>query len=357
MLSNFFYRSLLVFLCLLLISQVAVLRCPAQALFGSNEVLPLTISGNVKVLMKDRDKESKYHPFKLSYATSATRTDTIAVNIKTRGHFRKMSSNCTYPPLMLNFSKSAKTNTGIFHGNEKLKLVMPCRDDDYVIREWLLYQLYQLMTPQSFKARLVKVTLDNDGSRKQEKPFFGIILEDENQMAKRNNAVITKRKTTPAQTDSSSFFRMAVFQYLICNTDWSIQYLQNIKLILPKNSGVPVAVPYDFDHAGLVDAPYAMPAEELHLSSIKERRYRGYCIQDMSAFNEVFKLYNKKKNEIYQLFASCEWLEERHKKTIASSLDEFYEVINNAEKAQKDFKYPCDKYGTGNVVIKGLRED
>jgi hypothetical protein len=126
---------------------------------------------------------------------------------------------------------------------------------------------------------------------------------------------------------------------------------------LPKDAGIPVAVPYDFDHAGLVDAPYAMPAEELRLSSIHERRYRGYCIQDMSVFNEVFTLYNSRKNEIYQLFASCEWLEERHKKTVAKSLDEFYEVINNPEKAKKDFTYPCDKYGTGNIVIKGLRED
>ena len=58
-------------------------------------------------------------------------------------------------------------------------------------------------------------------------------------------------------------------------------------------------MPYDFDHAGLVDAPYAMPAEELHLSSIHERRYRGYCIQNMSAFDEVFKLYNKKKKKGY----------------------------------------------------------
>ena len=35
---------------------------------------------------------------------------------------------------------------------------------------------------------------------------------------------------------------MSVFQYLIGNTDWSVEYLQNIKLIAPKAGSVPMTV-------------------------------------------------------------------------------------------------------------------
>lgn len=38
----------------------------------------------------------------------------------------------------------------------------------------------------------------------------------------------------------------------------------------------PVAVPYDFDWASLVNAPYAIPNAKLDLESIHDRLYRGY---------------------------------------------------------------------------------
>ena len=64
---------------------------------------------------------------------------------------------------------------------------------------------------------------------------------------------------------------------MIGNTDWGCTYLQNIVLITKDSAKAPFAIPYDFDHAGIVDAPYARPAEELEISSIRERLYRGYC--------------------------------------------------------------------------------
>ena len=56
---------------------------------------------------------------------------------------------------------------------------------------------------------------------------------------------------------------------MIGNTDWSVEYLQNIKLATVDSNSAPITIPYDFDHAGIVNTPYALPAEELHLSSIK----------------------------------------------------------------------------------------
>ncbi len=146
---------------------------------------------------------------------------------------------------------------------------------------------------------------------------------------------------------------MAVFEYLIGNTDWSVQYLQNVKLLAKDSFAIASTVAYDFDHAGIVGAPYAKPADELLMSSTRERRYRGYCVTDMNKFNDAFALFNQLKKAIYDVYANP-LLEPGYAKSTAKFLDEFYETINNPKGVKAAFGYPCDPNGTGNVVIMGL---
>jgi hypothetical protein len=333
---------------------------PAAAqsgLFDSNEVLHIKLSGSFSNLLGNRDGVSENFPFVLSCPNSDSSTLEIPVEVKTRGHFRKMSANCDYPPLLIQFPKDGPQASSIFSEQYKLKLVMPCASDEYLIREWLVYELYNLITPKSFRARLVRVTLDDERSKKKMPPFYGILLEEEKQVAKRNAMVAVDRKLQPNQVAQESFLNMAVFEYLIANTDWSIQYLQNIKLLAQDSLGVPFAVPYDFDHAGMENAPYARPTEELLMKSVRERRYRGYCMDDLKFFEPVIALYNQLKPQIYALFADCTLLDAKYKKSNAQFLDDFYTAINTPKIWQKDFGYPCNKNGTGHIVIKGLRED
>jgi hypothetical protein len=258
---------------------------------------------------------------------------------------------------LIQFPKDGPQLSSAFREQKKLKLVMPCQGEEYVIREWLVYKLYNLVTPKSFRARLVKVKLEDARNKKSIAPFYGILLEEEKQMAKRNRAVAVEQKLRPEQTQADAFLNMTVFQYLIGNTDWSVQYLHNIKLLMPESQAVPVTVPYDFDHAGIVNAPYAHPAEELRMRSVRERRYRGYCMQDMKAFEPVIAQYNRLKNDIYKTYSDCPLLDAKYIKSTLQYLDEFYATINNPKAWQKEFGYPCDKKGTGNVVIKGLKEE
>jgi hypothetical protein len=216
----------------------------------------------------------------------------------------------------------------------------------------MVYQLHNLITPKSFRARLVKVIYD-DG--KSPEPLYGILLEEEDQMAARNNSMILETKLVrPEQTNSEDFMKTAVFEYLIGNTDWSVQYLQNIKLIATDSLSVPSTVPYDFDHSGLVNAPYAKPAEELFLATVRERRYRGYCVQDVKKFDNVIAHFNGLKEQIYALYQDNVLLEESYVKSTIRYFDDFYKVINEPKLLAREFQYPCLKSGTGNVVIKGL---
>jgi hypothetical protein len=328
-----------------------------EDLFANEEVLPLTLLGNIKELMNDRSDIPKYHPIQLSYKAANGTDFLLRTFIKTRGHFRKQRENCTYPPLSIHFPKSDTLSSSIFTNQTKLKLVMPCQGDEYVVKEWLVYKIYNLFTPKSFRARLVSVKMEDTKNKKNTAPFYGILLEDEFQMAKRNNTLAVTRKIQPYQTEAQDFLNMAVFQYLIGNTDWSVEYLQNIKLLSPDSLTVPTTVPYDFDHSGLVNAPYAKPFELLEMSSVRERRYRGYCIKDINDFANAIALFNSLKGDIYRLVNDCKLLDVKYKKSTLSYFDEFYEIINNPTKFQKEFSYPCYKKGTGNVVIKGLKED
>jgi hypothetical protein len=349
-----FQRS--IFSIFLLIAIPATGQTPG--LFDSDEVLTIQISGSVRELFKDRQDESPYRPFKITDTTSDSNRISIPIQIKTRGHFRKSSENCTYPPLMLNFSKSNTSNNSIFASQDKLKLVTPCREEKYVVREYLVYKLYNLVSPKSFKARLVKVIYVDTVKGKKMEPLFGILLEEENKMAARNQTKIIEGKMVrPERTQADDFHIMAVFQYLIGNTDWSVQYYQNIKLIASGADEIPSPVPYDFDHAGIVDAPYALPEQALMLSSTRERRYRGYCLTDLSSLDKIFLLFNNLKNQIYEIYNASTLLEPSYKKITIKFLDEFYKTINDSKAIKNAFGYPCQKDGTSNVVIKGLKKN
>jgi len=330
----------------------------SSELFNSDQLLEITLNGDVAGLMKDRGENPQYHEFKLSYKDSNSALIELPVQIKARGHFRKLKENCNYPPLLLNFSKETSKNS-IFSEQDKVKLVTPCKDEKYVVREYLVYKMHNLLTPKSFKARLVKFDLvSNDPKSKDILPLYGILLEEEDQMAKRNDAVIVEGKMIkPGQTQKDDFLNMAVFEYLIGNTDWSVQYYQNVKLIASDSLSIPSTVPYDFDHAGIVGAPYAQPAQELMLSSTRERRYRGYCIKDMTQFDAVLSKYNQLKDNFYKVYTDNKLLEESYLKSTVKFLDDFYKTINDPKKLKSDFQYPCQADGTGNVVIQGLKKN
>lgn len=327
-----------------------------SSLFENEDILEFTLRGSLKKLLNNRSDQSPYYPMSLLFNNGKNNEQSIPVEAKTRGHSRKLLNNCSYPPLLLHFIKSDQLKNSMFSEQNKIKLVMPCKGDEYVVKEWLVYKLYNLLTPLSFKARLVKVKLEDTQKPKNIPSFYGILLEEEKQLAKRNDLVAISRNSNPRNTDKETFLLMAVFEYLIGNTDWSVEFQQNIKLIAKDSVSIPFTVPYDFDNSGIVSAPYGKPAEELELASVNERRYRGYCITDMKVFNETINKFNLLKKDIYQLYYNCKLLDSKSIKQTTAFLDKFYATINNSGAWQKYFSYPCDPNGTGNVIIKGLKE-
>ncbi len=327
-----------------------------HGLFDSEQILEIKLEGDFNKLFKDTMGEPQYFDFSMGFANNTEKQISMPLRIRTRGHFRREMNICDYPPLLLNFAKDDYENT-VFHGKDKLKLVMPCQGDKYVLREFYAYKLYNLLTEKSLKVRLVRLTIiDQSEKAKEYEPLLCFLIEEEEQMAQRNKMTsLDQELIRPEKIEQEDFHRMAVFQYLIGNTDWSIQYRQNIKLMKTPEMENPIAVPYDFDHSGIVAAPYAKPAPELLLKYVTDRRYRGYCMTDLKVFEKTFSEFNTKRDAIYSLYSESKLLDEKYVKSTLKFLDDFYLTINNSKRVKFEFQYPCLSDGTGNVVIKGLK--
>ena len=322
-----------------------------KSLFGDTTILHCKLYANYKIIQKDRDANPVYHGARLVYKNNAGKDIILPIKIKARGNFRKDRNVCAFPPLLLHFSKHSKDSTDVFRGQQNLKLVTHCQGDQYVIHEWMVYKIYNLLTPASFHARLVKMDYVDSSAHLKEETHYGILIEDETQMAQRNTCLLVKRKmVSPQATQREPYLLMTLFEYMIGNTDWSIPYLHNIRLIATDSTEIPCTVAYDFDHAGIV--PYAKPAEQLKLSSVQERLYRGCCLP-YKDFDQTINIYNEKKEAIYKAYTDCVLLQPKYIHQTLSYLDAFYKTINNKKLRVREFNRPCQ---TGGVEIKGMSD-
>ncbi len=331
-------------------------RLPYSAgpLFDDDEVLKIKLSGRLREIFNDRGETVSYHQMLLQYKKKDSTIVSISLQVRSRGHFRRRKENCAMPPLLLNIVKSARLKSTLFEKQDKLKLVTPCRGDEYVIQEYLVYKLYNLLTPKSFRARLVQVEFEDSLQKRKSETLYCILVEDENKVAKRNGFLLSNTKMISMEAlNAEEFTKTAVFQSMIGNTDWSVPYLHNIKLIKKDSAHIPIAIPYDFDHSGIVSAPYALPPEQLNLSSVRERVYRGYC-QNNTAFTNVIAEFNRLKDDIYKVYTSCTLLEPKYLKATTRYLDEFYKIINSPKTAERFFSDPCR--AKERVVIQGYDE-
>ncbi len=324
---------------------------PGGPLFQSHEVLSLTIEGPLKSVFKERGQESSYHPGLLILVDAAGDTARLEIEIKTRGKNRLQRSVCSFPPLRVRFPSQSSARTP-FAGQKTLKLVTHCRDRDeyeqYVIKEYLAYRTFNVLTELSFRVRLAHITyVDTDDGRRSE-TRYAFFIEHEERMAERNGwKALQIPAVAPHEVDRRQTALVDVFQYLIGHTDYSAfmaesdedECCHNVKLI-----GTPVGpvfpVPYDFDGTGLVDARYAVPDERFGSRSVRERFFRGFCMfrDDVVA---VLPLFRERREAIYALVEREATLAEKVRERAIDYYDEFYDVLSNEKRVERELVKEC----------------
>ncbi len=239
-------------------------------------VTEVTITANFdSIIANSRNKD--YEPGKFEVKHSKKDKTVLRVKLRARGKSRRMM--CEFPPLKLKFNKENLDSNGLEPFNE-FKLVTHCMEEkadlnENILREFLIYKLLNQLTPYSFRAGLVKITYINTGHSFKKSTHWGIIIEDAESLAFRNNCHNLAKQVI--NLDSLEHYQEklnSVFQYMIGNADWSYMMARNMELI-QKADGKIVPVPYDFDYAGLVKAPYARANAALGQKTVLDRVFLG----------------------------------------------------------------------------------
>ena len=331
--------SLLLFTATLFYLPASAQKVDKVKFFEEESTVNATLEMDLKDLLAKKAPD-RFLPATISFTTKDGTTITEKIEASVRGNFRR--ETCFMPGLKLNFKKDSNSSLYKF---KELKLSNGCNTGDesgqLVIKEFLAYKIYNLLTDMSLRVRFMNVSFKDISGKKKPYTQYAFLIEDVDEMAKRNNMVeIEGTLYNTEQTNREQMTIVTLFEYLIANTDWSVPAYHNVKLIGPKDvKGTrPYVVAYDFDICGFVDPPYATIDEQLQdqISSVRDRLNRGFP-RTMEELKIAVKLYNDKKEKIIGMIKNNEYLSSKEKSRSVNYVEEFYKIINNDKDLQRIF--------------------
>lgn len=364
MVSRILIKYIISSCCILLYGNLCA---QATTLFTSKEPLPLKFSYSNKKMRKVTSTESYFKTY-LSYKQNDT-WDSLAIALKARGNFRR--TNCHFPPIKI---KSSAAKGSIFEGYKKMKVVLPCllqkRSNDDVLKEYLAYKLYEPISSAHFKTRLVDLEFIDDPRKKEAEtplaaifkefntsPNFtqndsvftrrkpktyhlrAILIEDDKNVAKRNQAKVLDRFVHPLAQDDKAALRNDFFQFMIGNTDFSTAHSHNQKLLFGNGKAIPL--PYDFDMSGLVNASYAVVSninnQTLPITKVTERYYRGFK-RDLQTTQYIRQEFIKHKPELLAILKEHKPLFDNPKtyQKTKNYIESFFKILENDSRFKRE---------------------
>jgi hypothetical protein len=325
----------------------SVLAQEADPLFQSDEILQVTIEGPLSTLIEEKSKED-YLKGHFRYTEADGTAVEFDLKFRARGNFRH--ENCDYPPVRLNF-KTSQTKKTLFHKQDKLKLVVHCnRRAEYfqiVLQEYLAYRIFNALTDWSFRVRLLQATYVDTVEQQQSDPRYAYLIEHKDRLSKRIDIKELETSSTQVALINPEYLNLtSVFQYFIGNTDFSpvagppgSDCCHNYVLFKNKDSAI-TAIPYDFDQSGFVDAPYAIPNPMFRIRSVRQRVYRGRCVNNAYVEGSIQQLRDKR-DIIYALIDDQQGLDDRTRKDLTGFIDRFYSLIESPKNIERSILKKC----------------
>ncbi len=298
---------------------------------SQSSALNITLVFNVQEIIDNRKIEKKY-PAVLSFLDKRGELHNWDIDVEARGVFRRY--NCPeMPPIKLNFKKSDLKEKGLSKFDD-YKIVTHCLEDfesakAVVLKEYLAYKYYNSITENSFRVQLLNINYV-DAQTGIIRRHFGFLIEDFALLRDRVGAEKCKEPLgiPKEKINREEFKKMALFQYMIGNSDWSLRQVRNIKVMLL--DGKYVVIPYDFDFAGLVLAPYARVNSDYGLTSLRERVYLGFE-DDLEDMEEVKKRFKKRKGRFKRKTKYFSYLHKVHRKSVLVYLNSFYKDLDDIQ--------------------------
>jgi hypothetical protein len=317
-----------------------------DSLFKSDDLLFFELRADFDALQEDSWKEGEekggepeYFDALIIYGSEDNKVE-VPVRIKARGNFRRNPAHCKFPPLMFNFKKKEVKNT-LFDNQDKPKLVVPCQYEPEVVKEYIIYKMHNLITDFSHQVRLANILYFNTAKNKKYFEGISFIIEEDESVAKRNDAKIVKKHHFPFDLDPDYEAKISMFQFMIGNSDWFYTSGQNMDVMYPNDTTLlPVPVPYDFDFSEFVNAAYTKPEGVPDEMLAKKQIFKGMCLSN-EKLSEVIEYYNMKRPQFESLISENEYLKNYHKKGCLKHMENFYDIINTQEMLKTEILDTC----------------
>jgi len=309
-----------------LLINYQIIHSQHSVLFNSDEPLEIVLNTDVKRMVRSKPNSEEQE------GTIIVLNEKVPVRLKARSNY--IRGECIFPPVELNFNKTHFANPDLDQ-IKKMKLVNACKDqnlyEQYLLREYLIYKIFNLLTDKSLKVRLLKVNF-MDVNRKIEPVMrYGFVLEDQYAMARRLGGMMIKKEgLNDLETNREQMVLLSIFQFLIGNTEWQVSKLHNLILLrlTEATEQQPYVIPFDFDYSGMVNAEYAIPSRLLGIQSVRERLYWGKCYtkEDLKKGIERFI---EKKRAIFDLYQNFNFFSDASQNEAIDYLKTFYQIIED----------------------------
>jgi hypothetical protein len=305
----------------------------SQTFFESilrEDSLQIQLVTDFKVLRKARNTKD-YQPAELHYTDNKGTYTELDVEVRPRGKMRRRL--CDVPPLKIRLP-------GDREGSRTLKMVSLCQNtrqyEQYLLREFFAYKLYNMLTDVSFRVQLAKVKFVDSNGRSAPMESFAILLENEKDLARRVHGFeLSSGVAEPERLRSAEVELFCLFQYMIGNTDWFTVTGHNLMILGLEGKERPVLVPYDFDYSGLVNSPYATPDKRLKLPDVTARYYQGMK-RDEAATSQSIQYFLSKKQEVMDYCESFPYFDKRSRNHVRKYLEGFFETLEQPKKWKRE---------------------
>jgi hypothetical protein len=323
---------------------------PPDPLFLENDVLEVRLIAPIGRLLSERPLDEEF-PGTFEYTDADGDVVALDVKVRARGRFRHNKDNCRFPPVRLNF-KGAQTKGTLFHKQDKLKLVTHCkpsaRYEQGMLSEYAAYRFLNVITEQSFKARLLKITYVDSDMKRSDDTRYAFIIEHKNRLAKRMEKPILDIPNTSSRALDPEYSSLVwLYHYLIGNTDFSpIRGAEGEPCchnhVLFGHEGEKIwSIPYDFDQAGIVNAPYAVPAPQFRIRSVRQRVYRGRCVHN-DYLADAIATYQDRRAAIFAVFDELDMASNRNLKLMRNYVEQFYKTLASERRVISELIKECN---------------
>ncbi len=220
---------------------------------------------------------------------------------------------------------------------------MPDEFERNVINEYLGYRLYNLITESSLRVRLVRITYTDPDRPRHDFTQHAFFAEHFESLAERLDAELLPGQSFDAsRLDMRAADDLALFQFMIGNTDWSIVRERNV-VLLQNGEGRQIPMPYDLDMSGLVAADYAGPAPALPIDNVKQRYFLGHC-QPGIDWEALFADFAAHKEVILDLTGEIPGMDRTSRRLTKNYLKKFYRILESGDDRQEQILGACQPW-------------